>query len=156
MKTKFIQKTTEIEDIINQCDVCYVAMVDKDNYPYVLPFNFGYENNTIYLHSGPTGKKIEILKQNNNVAIAFSTAHELYGQHKDVACSYSMKSRSVIAFGKVFFIENTEEKIKIMNLIMRKYTGRDNFSYSTPAITNVCVFKVIIEQMTGKERGYSY
>lgn len=156
MKTKFLQKIQEIEEIINQCEVCYLAMADNDNTPYVLPFNFGYESNTIYLHSAPVGKKMNILKTNNKVCVAFSTDHEIYGQHKDVACSYSMKSRSVVAFGKVVFIEDLEEKKRVLNLIMKKYTGRDDFTYSTPAITNVCVYKVMIEQITGKERGYSY
>jgi hypothetical protein len=40
-----------------------------------------------------------------------------------------------------------------MNIIMQKYAGKD-FSYATPAIRNVAVFKVLIDSISGKELGY--
>ena len=36
-------------------------------------------------------------------------SHELVYMHRQVACSYSMKSRSVICHGKVHFVEDMEE-----------------------------------------------
>ncbi len=153
MNSKIITKQTELEEIINLSEVCYMSMVDIDGKPYNLPFNFAYENGIIYFHSAPFGKKIDILKQNPEVCIAFSINHELHHHDVEVGCSYSMKYKSVIAYGKVEFIEDIEVKTLWMNKIMRKYTGRD-FSYSKPAITNVACFRVVIEKMTGKKRGY--
>lgn len=154
-----MRKTTfndpkRVYDIIRSCQVCYVGMVDNDNRPYVLPFNFGFEDGVIYLHSAGTGKKIDILKQRPEVSIAFSTDHELKFVNEGVACSYGMRFRSVLANGKVVFIEDPEEKKRILNIIMKHYTGNDDFSYNMPAVIDVCVYKVEVSEYSGKESGY--
>lgn len=153
MNSKLITKKSELESIINECEVCYISMVSPDGLPYVLPFNFAYEDNILYFHSAPIGQKIDYLKINPNVCIVFSTGHELHNHNVEVACSYSMKFRSVLAFGKVKFIEDIEAKTLLMNKIMQKYTGKD-FTYSLPAIKNVAIFCVEIEKIYGKKRGY--
>jgi len=128
-------------------------MVDDQSMPYVLPFNFGYENNTLYLHSAQQGKKIDILRQNDNVCIAFSIDHQMRHSHEEVACSYGMKFRSVLAYGKVAFVDDFDEKQRILNIVMKKYTGRE-FTFNAPSIHEVAVFKVGITEVTGKESGY--
>ena len=110
MKTIVIEDKQRIESIILQADACFVGMVDLEGNPYVVPMNFGYENDILYLHSGPEGGKIEMLQRNNNVCITFSLGHKLVYQHKQVACSYSMRSESAMCRGKVEFIEDMEEK----------------------------------------------
>lgn len=149
-RVRIISKETEQEQIIRKCDCCYVAMVDENNNPYVLPFNFGYSDKCIYLHSGREGRKLDILKKNNKVCIAFSTGHKLNAQHENVACSYSMFYKSVLCHGKVEFIEDYDMKTEAMNIIMRQYTGRD-FNYSAPSINNVIIYKIPVKEMTGKE-----
>jgi nitroimidazol reductase NimA-like FMN-containing flavoprotein (pyridoxamine 5'-phosphate oxidase superfamily) len=153
MKKRLVTSQSELDSIIQKCKVCYVGMVDLNHQPYVLPFNFGYKDQTFYLHSALEGKKMEILKHNSKVCIAFSTDHQLSFQSEDVACSFGMKFRSVVAFGNVAFIDEDEKKIEAMNIIMQKYTGKI-FSYATPAIRNVAVFKVLIDSISGKELGY--
>lgn len=152
MKTIIIEEKQRIESIILHCDVCYVGLVDLDGNPYVLPMNYGYKDSIIYLHSAPEGHKIEMLEHNNNVCITFSLGHKLVYQHEKMACSYSMRSESAMCRGKVRFIEDMEEKRQALDIIMRQYTNID-FSYSDPSVRNVKVWKVEIEQMTGKVFG---
>lgn len=154
MKSRMITLISAIEEIIQSCEVCNVGMVDQDNLPYTLPFNFGYKNNTVYLHSAPAGKKIEILKANPNVCITFSNSHELYKQSENVACSYGMRYRSVLIRGRVEFVEDYDEKISILNLIMKQYTQRDDFSYSEPSVKNVTVMKIEATKIEAKAFGY--
>ncbi len=153
MNSKVISKQSEIEEIINLSEVCYMAMIDEQNLPYNLPFNFAYEDNVLYFHSAPFGKKIDILKSKPEVSIVFSIAHELHHHDTEVGCSYSMKFKSVLVSGKVEFIEDIDQKTLWMNKIMQKYTKRD-FTYSMPAIKNVACFRVVIEKISGKKRGY--
>jgi len=153
MKHKTDIKPEEIEDIIGRCDVCNLSMVDQDGFPYVVPMNFGYRNNTVYFHGAPTGKKIDILRNNPKICISFSTDHELRYQNEKVACSWSMKYRSVIAYGVVKFVDDPEEKVKILNIIMTNYTDKE-FKYSPPAVREVNVFKVEIEKVDGRVYGY--
>ena len=34
--------------------------------PYIVPLCFGYDAGTLYFHSAPAGKKIDLLKNNRN------------------------------------------------------------------------------------------
>ncbi|MDD4728822.1 MAG: pyridoxamine 5'-phosphate oxidase family protein [Dysgonamonadaceae bacterium] len=152
MKTYPIQEKEKIEQILKSEQICYVGFADEEGIPYVLPMNYGYENGFIYLHSGPEGKAIQILDINPNVCITFCTQPKLIWQHPDVACSYRMQSESVVCNGKVIFEENFEEKVKILNIIMRQYSDKD-FKYSVPAINNVKIWKVDIDTISAKEYG---
>jgi nitroimidazol reductase NimA-like FMN-containing flavoprotein (pyridoxamine 5'-phosphate oxidase superfamily) len=143
----------EINRIINKCDVGYIAMVDKDNSPYVIPMNFGLDGKHIYLHSGKEGKNLDILKNNNSVSVSFSTDHQMYIRNEAVACSYTMKYRSVLAHGLAEFIEDKEDKILGMNVIMKHYSGK-KFTYNLPAINNVCVLRVVVEKFEARVYGY--
>ncbi len=141
------------KEIIDKCEACYVAMIDTDNKPYVLPFNFGFADDCIYLHSAPAGKKIDALQKNPEVCVCFSTDHQLFHRHEQVACSYGMRYKSVLASGKVEFIEDFDEKVRVLNIIMRKYAGQD-FTYNPPSVNNVAVYKVVVDKFETKYSGY--
>lgn len=153
-KTTFLKELKEIEIVINKCDTCHVAMVDENNKPYVLPFNFGYNNGVVYLHSDQKGRKIDILKNNPAVCINFTADHEMFHQNEKVACSYGMRYRSVLIHGNVEFINDFDEKVDALNIFMKQYVKDMNFKYSDPAVNNVCVFKVEAKDFIGKMYGH--
>jgi uncharacterized protein len=153
MRHRILTNIIEIEEIIKKCHVCHVAMVDLDGKPYVVPMNFGFEEGIIYLHSSRIGKKIEILKANPEVCVAFSTDYLLRYQNENVACSWSMKYRSVLAYGKVTFIEDDLQKVNHMNIIMKNYSPKE-FKYNPPSIREVCCWKVIVNKFEGRVFGY--
>ena len=152
MQKKIITGKEEIEQIIQQAQACYLAMVDENNLPYVVPMNFGYTHGEFHLHSGPHGKKMRILKKNNDVCLSLDVESKLNHVSENVACSYSMIYKSLIANGKVFFIDDINKKIESMNIIMKHYTGRE-FTYNRPAIENVSVFIMKVKEMTVINRG---
>lgn len=153
MKKFKISNLLEIENIIQNAKVCSLAMI-SDNKPYCVPMNFGYSDGIIYLHGAPEGKKYDSLKQNAEVCVSFYTDDSLHIVNEKVACSYSMKYKSVLAQGKIEFVNDVEEKARILNIIMRNYSGRDNFEYSKPALENVCVFYLKPKDLTAYKRGY--
>ncbi len=152
MKTLIHTDKEVIESIIRSCSICYVGLADTDGTPYVLPMNFGYEEGVIYLHSAQEGRSISILERNPKVCITFSTDHELVFQHVQVACSYRMRSKSVICWGKVAYEEDFNEKVKALDIIMKQYSDR-TFQYGKPAVINVKIWKVAIEDISCKEFG---
>ncbi len=153
MKKFLIEDPAAIEEIIRKATVCTLSMCDGDK-PYAIPMNFGYNDGVIYLHSAPEGKKLDVLKNNNQVCVSFYVDEAMNIRHEKVACSYSMKFRSVLAFGKLEFLSDQEEKVKGMNEVMKQYTGR-SFTYNTPAIKGVNVMKVMVKKFTGFNRGYN-
>lgn len=153
MKNRPIISKTQQEAIILKCQTCSIAMVDQQGKPYVLPMNFGFADDHIYFHGSATGKKVDVLRNQPDICIAFSTDHELRYVDEEVACSWSMRYRSVLAYGKAEIVENPEEKVNILNVIMSHYTGR-TFEYNAPSIKEVMVFKVKIDKLEGRVYGY--
>ncbi|MCF8369960.1 MAG: pyridoxamine 5'-phosphate oxidase family protein [Bacteroidales bacterium] len=153
MKSRIITLQEEIERIIKKCDVCNLAMITNDLKPYVIPMNFGYSKGEIFFHCSSSGKKIDVLKKNNQVSVSFSTDHDLKWQSENVACSYSMRYKSVLAHGIVEFVEDYDEKIEALNHIMQNYTRR-NFNYNKPAVVDIAIFKVVVEKFEGRALGY--
>ncbi len=153
MKYRTLTNVKEIEEIIRKCQVCHVAMVDQEGKPYIVPMNFGFNEGVIYLHSSRIGKKIGILKNNPDVCIEFSTDYLLRYQNEEVACSWSMKYRSVLAYGKVKFVEDEQQKSEHLDLIMKNYTPKE-FKYNPPSIREVYCWKVNVERFEGRAYGY--
>ena len=152
MPSIIITSQEEMEAIIAKCNICYIGLADTDGTPYVLPMNFGYKDGIIYLHSAQEGSHINILEKNNRICVTFSTNHVLSYQNIQVACSYTMKSKSVIARGTVSFEDDFDKKIEALNIIMKNYSDNE-FNYSVPAVNNVKIWKVEINKITGKEFG---
>lgn len=155
MKTYVLTDKAELQDVINGCSICFVGIVNEKFQPYVIPMNFAYIDDEIIIHSGPSGKHLELLKQNNRVCVTFCSEGKLVYQHADVACSYRMESKSVICNGEVSFVEDLSEKETLLNRFMLKYTDR-KFTYSRPALSNVKLWKIKINEMTGKSFGQKH
>jgi len=148
-----ITKEETLEEIIKSCKTCHVGMVDGSNKPYVLSFNFGFKSKTIYLHCAKEGKKLEILKQNNNVCVYFDTDHEIFSRNETVACSWRMRYRSVMVHGKAEFVEDYDQKIIGLKTMMENYSDI-NFSFSKPAVNNIEVIKIEVSEWTGRSFEY--
>lgn len=150
-KDKEITNIEEIESIIRSAKVCRIGLADN-NIPYVIPVNFGFQNNAIYFHSAPMGRKVDNIKKNNKICFEFDIDHELI--ISDNICTSSMKYRSVIGFGRAFFIDSLEEKRNALNVIMNHYTSKDLLEYNEKLLKKCALIKIEIDTMTGKKSGY--
>ena len=65
-----------------------------------------------------------------------------------------MVSKSVICKGTIVFVENYDEKVEALNILMEHYTDK-KFNYSTPAVNNVRILKLLPEEITCKSFGNS-
>ena len=152
MKTITITDPKQIEEVIQKCPYCIVSITDLEGNPYAIPMNFAYQDEVVYLHSAPEGRKLEMLAKNPHVCITLCEGHELVYMHKQVACSYSMKSRSIVCRGEVRFVEDMEAKRSILGLMMKQYT-QNACNFSEPAIRNVKVWEVKVEKMSCRSFG---
>jgi len=144
---KEITDKKAIEDIILRSKVCKLAMCEE-NMPYIVPLCFGFKNNTLYFHSAPKGKKIEILKKNPNVCFEFEIFTQVIKSAK--ACKWGMKYRSVIGFGKADFIAADDLKRQAFDIIMNQYAD-GSFIYEEASLKSTVIIKVDIYSMTGKQ-----
>ena len=142
-----------MEQILKKATVCRIALCDK-NKPYIVPMNFGFNDKFIYLHSAHEGRKIDLIRKNNNICFETDIVTEVISS--DNACSWGMKYYSVIGSGKAHFIEDSNEKVNALDTIMQKYShnSHKSFEYSKEALDKTAVIKVEVESLTGKKSGY--
>ena len=93
-----------------------------------------------------------MVRRHPDVCITFCDGHELVWMHQQVACSYSMKSRSVICRGQVEFVDDLDEKRRILTLLMKHYTDYP-CTMGDPAVRNVLVWRIRVKEMTCKSFG---
>ncbi len=148
---KEIKDMKEIEEIIREAKVCRLAF-SVDNMPYIVPLSFGYEKGIFYFHSALVGKKIDMVKKNDRVFFEVDINTEVIPGPD--ACSYNMKYRSVMGRGRIQFIEDIRGKKKAFDIIMKHYTGRDDFIYPENILKDVIIMRLEVEEMTGKKSGY--
>jgi len=151
MRTHFIHDRAEIDAILKQCKTCYVAMSEND-VPYILPMNFAIDGDRVILHSAQSGRMWETIQKNPKVCINWTLGEELAWQDLEVACSYRVKSKSVIVEGTAEIIQDVEEKERLFKQFMTQYSDL-SFKFNAPAIRNVGVLVVPITQITAKEFG---
>jgi len=150
-KDKEIEDKELIESILKRAIVCRIAL-SENNIPYIVPLNFGYKNNFLYFHSAKEGRKIGMIRKNNNVCFEIDIDTKLLNAEKP--CKWSMKYYSLIGFGKAFLVENSEEKREGLDIIAEHYSGKSSFEYPEELVNKVTIIKVQIERMTGKKSGY--
>ena len=148
-KDREITDKDEMELILQAAPVCRLAMA-RNGEPYVVPVCFGYDNESIYIHSAPEGEKIDILRENPRVCIEVDlTSGPIPDENP---CSWEMRFKSVICRGAVHFVEDADEKQKALECILHHY-GAGPHVFPKPALAKVSVIRVDIDQMTGKKHG---
>lgn len=148
-KDREIKDNIEIESIINRSPVCRIVL-SENGLPYMIPVCFGYDDMNLYFHSANAGKKIDLIKKNNNVCFEFDIFEGLITNGNP--CDRDVRYESVIGYGKAHFIEGSQEKINALNIILRHYSDI-SFEFPENSIKNVAVIKIEIEEITGKSSG---
>jgi hypothetical protein len=116
--------------------------------PYIVPLCFGYKDKRLYFHCAHEGKKIDILKRNNRVCFEVEVDQELVAS--EAACAWGMKFRSVVGFGRAFFIDDAESKKRALDIIMRHYSDK-RYAYDEDVLSKTLIIEVEIDCMTGKQ-----
>jgi nitroimidazol reductase NimA-like FMN-containing flavoprotein (pyridoxamine 5'-phosphate oxidase superfamily) len=146
-----IKDRAVILSIIEEAQVCRVAFSAGDK-PYIVPMNFGYRDNCLYFHGATEGKKLDMIRQNNEACFEIDINDEIV-KATGRLCSWTTKYRSVIGFGKAFIINNWREKSAALNVITRHY-GADAYAFTEKDVEPLTIIKIEISSMTGKKEGY--
>jgi uncharacterized protein len=153
-KDKEIISIDERLEIIAKCKICRLGL-SENNYPYIVPLNYGFSYDagklTLYFHGAIEGKKIDIIKKNNNVCFEIDCDTKLVEGKNP--CNYGYEFKSIIGFGKIFILDTKDEKINGLNYIMKQQTGKDKkYDFNENELNNVLVFKMPVDEFTGKQK----
>jgi nitroimidazol reductase NimA-like FMN-containing flavoprotein (pyridoxamine 5'-phosphate oxidase superfamily) len=149
-KDKEITDRNVIDSIINESTFCRLA-ISEDGRPYIVPLSFGYDGTALYFHGAVEGKKIDILRKNSVVCFEFDSDCEPI--QSDQGCTWSVRYKSVIGYGRARLLDDTDSKCRALDIIVKHYSG-ESFEYSEEAVKKTAVIRVDIESVTGKMSGY--
>jgi nitroimidazol reductase NimA-like FMN-containing flavoprotein (pyridoxamine 5'-phosphate oxidase superfamily) len=100
--------------------------------------------------SGFGGKKIAMIRKNPCCCFEADICDGVI--RGDRACSWGMRYRSVIGFGKAEILTDPAEKRRGLNCIMRHYGGGTH-DFSEKDLASVAVIRIAVESLTGKKHG---
>ncbi|KUO65455.1 MAG: hypothetical protein APF84_13300 [Gracilibacter sp. BRH_c7a] len=137
-----------LHGVINNAIVCRVGMV-KDDRPYVIPLNFGFDGNYIFFHSATSGQKVDILKKNNYVCIEFEQDIEIIEDEKP--CGWGAGYLTVVIHGMAELINDLNEKRYGLSQIVNHYkTSEEQYQFTDEELKTVLVYKVSMAEIIGK------
>ena len=153
-KDREIQGIEDKVKIIEKCKYLRLGLSENNN-PYIVPLNYGYsyenEKLTLYFHCAKEGKKIEIMRNNKKACFEIDCDTKLVEVEK--ACDYGYEYKSIIGFGEIVFLETNSEKSEGLNKIMKHQTEKDTeWTFDENELNSVLVFKLDVNEFTGKER----
>ncbi|WP_334319041.1 pyridoxamine 5'-phosphate oxidase family protein [Termitidicoccus mucosus] len=149
-KDREITDRAEIDEIIGQTRVMHLALADN-NVPFLVPVFFAYDGQALYFHSSQKGTKIEILKRNNLVCVEMTIDHDVIPDEKP--CDFEARHRTVIGFGKAAFVTDEAEKIRVLDMLVARFTSR-KFEYPKANLDRTMVVRIDLESIKGKKHGF--
>jgi len=151
-----IKSKEKISQFLNSEHVGRIASIDENGFPQVIPMNFVFLNDAIYMHSHTKGEKLDNIR--NNSKVGFEVDRELeflpsyFEDPKDASLADTLYI-SVIIKGKGLIVEDRSEKTVALNALMQKYQPEGKYEPLTSqmqVVDEVSIIKVIPYSITGK------
>lgn len=126
-----------------------VLSLNGDDYPYGVPVNYVYYDNSIYIHCALTGHKLDIIKANNKVSFC------VVGHSEIVEEKFTSYYKSVIIFGKATILNAESEKRKAIEAICNKYASNQTKKATDEeingSINRMAIIRIDIDHISGKQ-----
>ena len=150
MKTHPLTKE-QIDNLLMRTQTGCLATLNVSGSPYVTPIHFLYLDNAIYIHGLPKGQKINNIKANPRVSMTVYEMDSLLLDPDGNPCDTNTKYQSVIIIGTAVLLEDMEQKKKILNGIVGKYTPHlVDKPLPENMLKGTAVIKILINEITGK------
>jgi len=154
---KLIIKSKErIIQFLNNENTGRISSIDKDGFPQIIPMNFVFLNNTVYMHSHIKGEKIENIKRNSKVGFEVDKNLEFlpsyFSDPEDASLADTLYI-SVVIKGEAILVENKEEKVLALNGLMEKYQPEGQYKpmrKDMDVLDATAVIKIMPKEMKGK------
>ena len=151
-----IKSKEKIKEFLDAEHVGRIASIDETGYPQIIPMNFVFLNDAIYLHSHIRGEKLDNIKRNDKVGFEVDRELEFLPSYfedpKDASLADTLYI-SVVIKGSASIIEEKNEKALALNGLMKKYQPEGGYEPLTPemdVIDEVAIIKVIPDSIRGK------
>ncbi|SMH70962.1 pyridoxamine 5'-phosphate oxidase family protein [Candidatus Nitrosotalea okcheonensis] len=151
-----IRSKEKIIEFLNHQETGRICSIDKDGFPQIIPMNFAYTNDVIYMHSHPRGEKLENIVKNSKVGFEVDRSLEFLPSYFTSPTDASQADTlyiSIVIKGKASLVSDPKEKTLALNELMKKYQPEGGYEKLTPdmkVVEEVAIIKVVPITMRGK------
>jgi hypothetical protein len=151
-----IKSRNKIIEFLNEEHTGRISSIDENGYPQIIPMNFVFVNNSVYMHSHTKGEKLDNIKRNLKVGFEVDRNLEFLPSYffdpNDASVADTLYI-SVVIKGEARIISDVEEKILALNALMKKYQPEGKYepmNESMEVLEAVAVIRIIPKEMNGK------
>ncbi len=138
----------QIKKLLLKGNTGTLSLNGDDGYPYSVPVNYIYFNDSIYIHGANRGYKVELIKQNPKACFSCYVNTEIIPDKLTAAYE------SFIATGTAVMVEDKEEKKAVLDHIVDKLSTPEFKEKGSKMIAAMLdktgIIKFTIEEITGK------
>jgi len=151
-----IKSKEKISQFLNSEHVGRIASIDENGFPQIIPMNFVFINDTIYMHSHTKGEKLDNVRRNSRVGFEVDRELEFLPSYfedpKDASLADTLYI-SVVIKGIGLIVEDREEKTMALNGLLKKYQPEGKYEpiqSEMQVVDEVAIIKVTPEKIHGK------
>ena len=151
-----IKSHEKIKQFLNDEHVGRISTIDVNGFPQIIPMNFVFQNDAIYIHSHLKGEKLNNISKNNKVGFEVDRELEFLPSYFEDPHNASLADTlyiSVVIKGIASFVSNRSEKTLALNGLMEKYQPEgyyDPLKSDMRVLDAVSVIKVTPKTLHGK------
>ena len=151
-----IKSKEKIKEFLDKEHVGRIASIDENGYPQIIPMNFVFLDDVIYLHSHTRGEKLENVTRNEKVGFEVDRELEFLPSYfedpKDASLADTLYI-SVVIKGKGEIVKDRNEKTNALNGLLKKYQPEGKYepiSSEMEVLDEVAIIKITPDSMRGK------
>jgi nitroimidazol reductase NimA-like FMN-containing flavoprotein (pyridoxamine 5'-phosphate oxidase superfamily) len=151
-----IKSKEKIKEFLDKEHVGRIASIDENGYPQIIPMNFVFLDDAIYMHSHTRGEKLENVTRNEKVGFEVDRELEFLPSYfedpKDASLADTLYI-SVVIKGKGEIVKDKKEKTYALNGLLKKYQPEGKYEPISPemeVLDEVAIIKITPDSMRGK------
>jgi len=151
-----IKSKDKIKEFLNNESTGRIASLDENGYPQIIPMNFIFNDNVIYMHSHTRGEKLQNIQKNDKVGFEVDKNLEFLPSYFSDPNDASLADTfyiSVVIKGKATIVTDKNEKTLALNGLMEKYQpegGYEPINAQMNVLDEVAVIKINPNSIRGK------
>ncbi|KFM20722.1 hypothetical protein AAA799D07_00168 [Marine Group I thaumarchaeote SCGC AAA799-D07] len=151
-----IKSKEKIIEFLSSQQTGRIASIDENGFPQIIPMNFVFINDTVYMHSHIRGEKLDNIRCNQKVGFEVDKSLEFLPSYFSDPTDASLADTlyiSVVIKGNASIVSDKQEKTNALNGLMKKYQpegGYEPIKANMDVLKEVEVIKIVPESLRGK------
>jgi len=151
-----IKSKKKVIEFLSSQQTGRIASIDENGFPQIIPMNFVFINDAVYMHSHIRGEKLDNIRRNQRVGFEVDKSLEFLPSYFSDPTDASLADTlyiSVVIKGNASVVLDKEEKTIALNGLMEKYQPEGGYESIKPdmdVLIGVEVIKIVPESLRGK------